>query len=238
MRRSARVGRILRLGLIPLFAALLVAAYTPSWKNTPVPQWSEDDAKALLTDSPWVKQVKLDQVRNLSKAERVSGGDWEAGIGPSVGLAGTGIFGTWRETEAMERAHARPDLGKVEVRWESAFPVRAAESKINEAGVPTWQGDYYAIAVYALPRPYRFNVAGVLKDIAFLKREKRKDLKPSRVVVVPRPDGLETFVYLFPRSIEITKKERSLAFVAQIGRLFVYLNFFPEDMQLQGELQL
>jgi len=58
------------------------------------------------------------------------------------------------------------------------------------------------------------------------------------VVVVPRPDGLETFVYLFPRSIEITKKERSLAFVAQIGRLFVYLNFFPEDMQLQGELQL
>jgi hypothetical protein len=78
----------------------------------------------------------------------------------------------------------------------------------------------------------------VLKDIAFLKREKRKDLKPSRVVVVPRPDGLETFVYLFPRSIEITKKERSLIFVAQIGRLFVYLNFFPEDMQLQGELQL
>jgi hypothetical protein len=124
------------------------------------------------------------------------------------------------------------------VRWESAFPVRAAESRVNEAGVPTWQGDYYAIAVYALARPYRFNVAGVLKDIAFLKREKRKDLKPSRVVVVPRPDGLETFVYLFPRSIEITKKERSLIFVAQIGRLFVYLNFFPEDMQLQGELQL
>jgi hypothetical protein len=63
-------------------------------------------------------------------------------------------------------------------------------------------------------------------------------VKPSRVVVVTRPDGLETFVYLFPRSIEITKKDRSLGFVAQIGRLFVFLNFFPEDMQLQGELQL
>ena len=117
-------------------------------------------------------------------------------------------------------------------------PVRAAESRISETGVPAWQGDYYAIAVYALPRPYRWNVASVLKDIAFLKRDKKKDVKPSRVVVVTRPDGLETFVYLFPRSIEITKKDRSLGFLAQIGRLFVYLNFFPADMQLQGELQL
>jgi hypothetical protein len=230
--------QIAKFGLIPLCAALLTAAYSPSWKNTPIPQWSDEEAKQLLADSPWVKQVQLDKVRDLSKFERRDGGDWEAGIGPTVGLAALGFFGPWREALALERAHERADLGKVMVRWESAFPVRAAESKIGQAAAPAWQGDYYAIAVYDLPRPHRWHLADELKGVSFLKRDKRKDLKPARVVVLPNADGLATYVYLFPRSIEITQKDRSLGFVAQIGRLFVFLNFFPQDMQLQGELQL
>ena len=44
--------RISKFGLIPLFAALLMAASVPSWKTTPVPHWSEDDAKQFLADSP------------------------------------------------------------------------------------------------------------------------------------------------------------------------------------------
>jgi hypothetical protein len=230
--------QILKFSLIPLFGVLLTAAYIPSWKNTPVPQWTEQDATELLSDSPWVKKVQLDQVRNLSKFERRDGGDWEAGIGPSVGLSGTGLFGSLREAVALARAHARRDLGSVMVRWESASPVRLAESKIRQADVPAWQGDYYAIAVYDIPRPFGWNLANQLKGVAFLKRDKKKDLRPSRVEVFPKEDGLMTVVYLFPRSIEITKKDRSVGFVAQIGRLFVYQNFFPEDMQVQGELQL
>lgn len=230
--------RIWKFSLIPLFGSLLMAAYFQSWKNTPVPQWTAQDATELLSGSPWVKKVQLDQVRNLSKFERRDGGDWEAGIGPSVGLSGTGLFGPLREAAALARAHARKNLGTVMVRWESASPVRLAESKIGETGVPVWQGDYYAIAVYDIPQPFRWNLANQLKGVAFLKRDTKKDLKPSRVEVFPKEDGLMTVVYLFPRSIEITKKDRSLGFVAQIGRLFIYQNFFPEDMQIQGELQL
>jgi hypothetical protein len=230
--------RILKFALIPLFGALLMAAYVPSWKNTPVPQWTEQDATELLSDSPWVKQVLLDQVRNLSKFERRDGGNWEAGIGPAVGLSGTGLFGPLRQAVALARAHARRELGTVMVRWESASPVRVAESRVHEVGVPVWQGDYYAIAVYDIPQPFRWNLASELKGVAFLRRDKRKDLKPSRVEIFPKDDGLMTVVYLFPRSIEITKMDRSLGFVAQIGRLFVFQNFFPEDMQIQGELQL
>jgi hypothetical protein len=230
--------RISKFGLIPLFAALLTA-YSPSWKNTPVPQWGEEEAKQLLADSPWVKQVQLDKVRDLSKFERRDGGDWEAGIGPTVELSALlGFFGDWREALASERLRIRGNLGKATVRWESAFPVRAAESKIGETATPAWNGDYYAIAVYDLPRPSRWNLANELKGVSFLKRDKRKDLNPARVVVLPKADGLATYVYLFPRSIEITQRDRSLGFVAQIGRLFVYMNFFPEDMQLQGKLQL
>jgi hypothetical protein len=230
---------ISKFALVPLFAAVLMAADEPSWKTEPVTQWNVEDAKQLLADSPWVRQVRLDKVRDLSKFERRDGGNWEAGVGPTVGLAGLlGFFGGTSEALALERARIRAELGNVMVRWESAFPVRAAESKAGETAVPAWQGDYYAIAVYNLPRPFRWNLANELRGVAFLKRDKKKDLKPSRVVVLPKEDGLATYVYLFPRSIEISKQDRSLGFVAQIGRLFVYLNFFPADMQLQGELQL
>jgi hypothetical protein len=77
-----------------------------------------------------------------------------------------------------------------------------------------------------------------LKGVAFLKRDKKKDLKPSRVVVLPKADGLATYVYLFPRTAEITKKDLSLGFSAQIGRLYVSAKFVPEEMQFQGERQL
>jgi hypothetical protein len=231
--------RISKFGLIPMSTALLMAtAYTPSWKDSPVAQWSEDDAKQLLNDSPWAKNVHLDKVRNLSVFERRDGGDWEAGIPSGIGMAELGLLADWREIEAVEHAYAVANLGTVTVRWESALPVRAAEAKIGENLTPAWTGDYYAIAVHDLRPPFRWNLARELKGVAFLKLDKKKDLKPSRVVVLPKADGLATFVYLFPRSVEITKKDPSLAFVAQIGRLFVSVNFFPEQMRLGGELQL
>jgi hypothetical protein len=221
-----------------LFTALLTAtAYNPSWKDSPVAQWSDDDAKQLLSDSPWSKSVHLDKVRNLSLFERRDGGDWEAGIPTGIGMEELGLFADWREIEAFEHAYAVSKLGTVTVRWESALPVRAAEAKIGDPDAG-WTGDYYAIAVHDLRPPFRWNLANQLKGVAFLKRDKKRDVKPARVVVLPRANGLATFVYLFPRSVEITKKDRSLAFVAQIGRLFISVNFFPEDMRLEGELEL
>jgi hypothetical protein len=215
-----------------------VAPLHPSWMSAPIPQWSEEDAKQLLAYSPWVKKVQLDVVRNLSLFERRDGGDWDSGIGTGFGLAATGIFGDWREAQALEHAYARSTLGTVMVRWESALPVRAAESKTGDFDVPGWVGDYYAIAVHHMRRPFAIaNPAKQLKGVAYLKRDMKKDLKPIRVVVLPEADGLATFVYLFPRSAEI-KKEGNVGFVAQIGRLFVAANFVPEDMKIQGEPQL
>jgi hypothetical protein len=45
------------------------------------------DAKLVLADSPWAKKVELDQVWNLSEFKRRDSGNWEAGIGPTVGFA-------------------------------------------------------------------------------------------------------------------------------------------------------
>jgi|ERR1700733_3130545 len=229
---------VVRAAPFALFAALLTAtAFNPSWKDAPVAQWSQEDATQFLADSPWSKNVHLDKVRNLSLFERRDGGDWEAGIPSGIGIAELGLFADWREIEAVEHAYAVANLGTVTVRWESAPPVQAAESRIGAPAIPGI-GDYYAVSVGSLRPPFRWNLANQLKGVAFLKHGKKKDLKPSRVVVVPRANGLATFVYLFPRSVEITKQDQNLIFVAQIGRLFISVNFLPEDMRLNGELQL
>jgi len=233
------MNRILKSSLIPIFTAALTATpFEHSWKDAPVSQWSEEDAKQILTDSPWVKKVQLDRVRNLSPFERRDSGDWEAGIPSGIGMATLGLMADWRDIEALEHAYALSNLGPVTVRWESAFPVRAAEAKLGEVSIAGVTENDYAIAVSDVHPPFRWNLAKQLQGVAFLKIDKKKVVKPTRVLVQPKAAGFVTLVYLFPRSIEISKKGQSLGFVAQIGRLFVAVNFFPQEMRLQNELQL
>jgi hypothetical protein len=221
---------------IGLPAAEPSAPQNQSWKNKPLREWNEQDAKLLLADSPWVKFVVPEQVRDLSQAERRDGGDWDADTGHGVGIAGTGILGPARAAAAIARAHEKPPLDSVAVRWESALPVRVAEQKVGDPGVPL-PSDDYAIAIYNIPFPSHGS-ARDLKRVAFLQRDRHKDLKPSHVDVTRHDDGTATLIYRFPRSVEITKKDGRVGFHAQVGRLVIAQNFFTQDMQLQGELQL
>jgi hypothetical protein len=234
-----------RLCLLAFASVVLLPGDDPSWKDKPIPQWDDQDAKQVLADSPWVKSVMLERVRDLSVFERRDGGNWDAGIAPGGGLASAGViaalavFDPYYEALALELAHhLRSDPGNVMLRWESAVPIRAAEQRAGELSAPMWVGDYYALAVYDVPPPFKWNLANELKGLAYLKRDKRKDVKPARVLILPRDKGLVTVVYLFPRSAEITRRDPNIRFVAQIGRLFVSQFFFPEEMLFLGKPEL
>jgi hypothetical protein len=239
------MGPIPRLCLLTLASVVLLSGDDPSWKDKPIPQWDDQDAKQVLADSPWSKSVKLERLRYLSEFERRDSGNWEAGIPPGIGLSGAGLIGLLAVFDSNDEALAKAlahrlqyDLGKVVVRWESALPIHAAELKVGDVGLPAWQGNYYAIAVYDIAPPFRWNLANELKDIAFLKRDKKKDLKPSRVEIERHDDGLMTVVYLFPRSAEITMKDSNVRFVCQIGRMYISQFFFPGEMEFQGKPEL
>ena len=232
--------RVLKSWPLLLAAAAVAFAEDPSWRNKPAAQWDQEDAKQVLTDSPWVKSTQLQRVRDLSPDERRNGGNMEAGIGKGVGLAGIGLLGPTRQREAIARAHAHPDPGKVMVRWESAHPVRTAEQKLGDTEAPEVPSGYYAIVVYEVLTPRRWNITNELKGIAALKRIKQKDLKPSRVVILRKDKQSEmaTVVYLFRSSVEISRKDAYVQFVAQIGRLVVGQVFYPEQMMFRGELEI
>jgi hypothetical protein len=221
-------------------AVLLTArepfAEDPAWKSKPVAQWSEQDAKELLANSPWAKYIRPQRLHDLSPDQRRDGGNLEAGAGKGVGFAGIGLLGARRQAEALARLNARPAPDPVVVRWESD-PVRAAELRAREAA-PAANDAFYAVVVYGISLPRRWNLAAELKSVAYLKRNGKKDLKPSRVEIQRREDGLATVVYLFRRSVEITRKDQRVEFVAQLDRLFLAQFFNVEEMLFMGKLEL
>jgi hypothetical protein len=227
--------------LILSTAALLFAA-DPAWMNKPIAGWTPDDAKQFLTDSPWVGTAQPQNIADRSPGERRDSGDWDAGVGRGVGIAGTGILGSRRAREAIKEAHEKPVPAPVPMRWESALPVRAAEKKAGQTTVSSMPDNWYSIVLYDVPLSKRWN-ATKLKGVAYIKRANGPDIKAARVEVL-RHDDEDTdsdtaiLIYMFPRTQEISARDRDIIFVAQIDRLFVTRYFHPFKMQIAGNLEL
>ncbi|MCC6364861.1 MAG: hypothetical protein IT165_15175 [Bryobacterales bacterium] len=227
--------------LLLAVALLLAGADDQAWKGKKVADWTQDDCRQLLSDSPWAKTV-TPAVERPASAQRRPGGMGRGGFGmPGMGgmgrRGGMGGGGRARRPGGMGQQGAPPMLY---LRWESALPIREAELKTRDTNAPTLDEEHYAIAVYNLPN--RMNgdsksLAGQLRKQASIKRDGKKALKPSSVEVLQREDG-PVVVYLFPRTQEITKQDERLEFDARIGALHLTESFFVEDMVYEGKLEL
>lgn len=230
-----------RLSKAPLLivSATLIAATGPAWTTKPVQQWTEDDAKQVLKSSPWVKKAQLVQLPNISEAARRQSGRMGGGQGVNLeALRPSTLTGIGQP--ASTTRHRRKGLGPVEVRWESALPVRTAETAAHEEDPPAWDGDMYAVAVYDVPGLDldSKSLPVELQRAAFLRLDGKKDQRPVQVELLPQEDDLTTVVFLFPRTIEITADTKKIEFMTVFGRLSVTQSFFPKEMQLQGKLEL
>jgi hypothetical protein len=244
---------VLRVALL-LLPLCMFAADEQGWKNKQVPDWTEEDAKQVLADSPWVKTVtptlgQAQQQRPYGPGMgRRRGGFGYPGGGYPGGYPGGGYPGGGYPNGGggYPNGGNRPDdsntqLPKLTLRWESAQPIREAELKTRDANAPTIDSDHYAIAVYGVPSRFATGDQQKLEDQfkkdATLKRDGKKDLKASSVQILQRDDG-PVVVFLFPRTKEITAEDRRVEFAAKMGRLEVSESFFMEDMNYQGKLQL
>ncbi len=228
---------ILKASLFPLSALLLLAADS-SWKAKQIDQWTEDDARQVLAKSPWVQKATPRMLPKQSEAARRQGGKMGGSQGVGVqAISPATLFGS-----GATRTHAaRPNLlMPMEIRWESAGPVRAAETKSHEEDAPDLEGGQYAIAVYDVPGLDldEKGLAAELKKESALARDGKKDLKPSQVDLLPQANGLTTVVYLFPRTDAITLEDRRVMFTAVFDHLAVAQYFYTKDMQFHGKLDL
>lgn len=228
-------------GCLLVFAAVLYGTADAPWKTRQVADWTADDAKQVLTDSPWAGAVNTTFTKNVN---RQSGG--MNGSGVSLGIPGIGMGGGRRRggnpgggPPPNQTPDGEPPV--LQVRWESALPIREAELKNREVNAPDIDQGSYAVAVYGVPARMASGdektLAAQFKKQAAIKREGQKDLKPTSVQVLQREDG-PVIVYLFPRKTEIKRTDRRLEFDAQIARLQFIKAFYVEDMTWQGKLEL
>ena len=239
-----RVRRSLHLFcVVPVAAVLLLAADAP-WKVRAIPEWTGEDARELLTESPWAKTVTAMIRRMPTEFERRDGGH----LGQPHGVGFDGIDGKPANPKAVSShfggpagAHPLSPYLTLQLRWETALPIRLAEMKIGMVEPPTLPGDGYSLAVYGVPgggfKGDPKTLGDPLKDTAVLKREGKSDVRPVSVEVFETGDGL-VVVYRFPLSAEITKQDGTLKIDAQIGRISFVQSFDAAEMQFQGKLQL
>jgi hypothetical protein len=234
-------------GLI-VAAASLTAAADPVWKSKPAAQWTEEDALQVLNTSPWVKQVTAVVTRRLTEEQLREAGRMGQpddignrgvdpnGSGPTVSA---NIFTGRGDNDRSPRSRPQPIVLKL--RWESALPVRIAEFKSRSVDAPASDDAGYRMAVYGIPgsgfKGDPKELGKPLKNLAFLKRDGKKDVRPVSAEVVQLESGV-VVLYLFPLSAEIGKNDGQVRFEAQIGRIVVAHTFELSEMEFMGKLEL
>ncbi len=211
-----------------------------AWKNKQYSEWTEDDAKEVMANSPWAKTVVATPVKlNGQTGEPGSHRGRIAIGGLGIGRAGSGRP---QAVTMGQQGVASPDQPvTLTLRWESALPMREAEPKARDIGAPDVADDFYAIAVYGIPHGAVTDDSkerqDELKKLAVLKREGKADLKPTRVDILLRDSG-PLVVYLFSKSAEINWRDHGITFEAQISRLKFSQAFSTDDMTFHGKLEL
>jgi len=73
----------MKLPLLFSTCAVLLLAADPPWKAKPVADWTVEDARQILTDSPWAKNVTAMLTRRLNapRSEPARSGRYIRGFG-------------------------------------------------------------------------------------------------------------------------------------------------------------
>lgn len=183
----------------------------PTWKDKQYFEWTESDAKEVLSGSPWVKQLVPTYVEKPVKAGKPE-----------------------------PAKPARPTPPTLTIRWESAQPIQEAQAKTPKGKPLPVDSKNYTILVFGVPRSIVSDAASFteeLKKTAMLRRTGKQNLRPSRVEVIQRKDGAAV-MYTFSKENEITWRDATVQFEAQIADLKLSQTFNTGDMRFHAALEL
>src|SRR5579864_109162 len=245
-----------------VFSVALASFAEQPWKGKPLAEWSEEDARQVLSNSPWAKvvtpKVGSEGGQRGYGGRRggigmggpgmggggMGGGRGGMGGGGLGGGAGTGYPGGGRSSD--------PDMGgdrepgdrtapsPVTVRWESARPVREAQLKLQQESVGADE-PYYAITISGLPsrianRDPQELRSRLLSD-SYLKLKGKKKIALADVKLLTRDDNA-VLLLLFPKDQEITAGDKEVEFSTRVARMEIKQKFVLEEMSFDGKLQL
>jgi len=226
--------------LIELLLAASLLQPADFWHRKRFTEWTPDEVRKLLIDSPWARPVllpvdsidraSLEQLRSAcSSCEVKSGG------GPVM-------------------AAGMPELAgplTVIVRWHSALPVKQAlirakfgdEAATSREAVEFLARDEtaYIVGVSGVPAHLAPADAAQLRANAFLRRKGRPPLSAADAQVAPGENSVHLLLF-FPRSQDsahaITPADGQIEVQLQLGPLNIRRSFKLKDMIYEGRLAM
>jgi len=245
--------------LVAASAALALCA-ADAWKNTDFTQWSPEDAKKVLTKSPWSKEVAVSlgmpggAPSNSSGSRRGGGG--MVGDG-DLNSTGGGGGGSRRGGGGEGGGGSTPSMNVI-IRWETAIPVKEALMKLNFGDKLPGKGE----KGYTLDAPqndYVISVTGLrmggrgrsqeastdqqsssdrMKDQLMtgtqLFRKGKDPIAPTNVVI----NSSNTAYIVFPKTDAISDDDKDVEFRLTMGRIQIKEKFSLKDMHFSGKLEL
>jgi hypothetical protein len=249
-RREDFMNRIILLCLGALIVATTALA-EDFWVKKEYMQWSDEEVKKILTDSPWAKDITVSapmaalgrggpraSVSDSDDAEN-SGGGGRRGRGGRGGGGGFGADGggagrealltltiSWRSAQPLRKAIVRSRLGTG-----AAVPPEAEQLIRNDE-------QNYVIVVTGVPA----GMAGTLQNPALLDKSTIRAGKKSPVAargmdVQPHTQSVD-LIYVFPKTQPIVTDDREVEVVLKLGQIEAKKKFNLKEMVYNGKLEL
>lgn len=244
-----------RAGVAALLALAVVAvarAGGPPWKTKPFEQWTQNDVKRILDDSPWTKVVRVPAEWKPSQYGAV---DSEAGPAPTMGGQPVGTVGTPKGPAGGPGNAGEQPMGasgnqaSYYIRWNSSRTVHEAlvrdailSGKMKESDAAKYLSspitDYEVLVVGPDMTPFQRATPDELKAKSSLRGKQSKvKVSPTNVNMVRSPDGgrLTAVVFTFPRKAADGRdvaalREKGLELECKLKGLNLRTTFDPRKM--------
>ncbi|HEY2382591.1 MAG TPA: hypothetical protein VGK48_15550 [Terriglobia bacterium] len=226
--------RIALLGLATLFLAGVTLG-EDFWVKKDYTQWSGEEVKKIMTDSPWAKDVAASVPSNLLPRPAA------AAVDPTAAPARRG-----RSAPADGDSAPADGLVSLTVSWRSALPLRkaivksrvGASSEIPEEMKQMLKDqDEYVIAVSGVPANLAPFVQDARTKLSALKIGKRAPLMPKSVDFQKKTQSIDVF-FSFPKSEIIMLADKEVEFDVVLGPINAKRKFTLKDMVYNGKLEL
>jgi hypothetical protein len=200
------------------------------WDAKPPAQWTTDERKRLLEDSPWARAASISVY----------------GEPGSVRPRNPNRFNGTPMTLPRETSSAQPQFGAT-VRWLSAAPLRSAFTALGEHERPDFAQSYVLQVAGNIP-----GLGGTGKEdadddltregtVEMLKQYTRLEHKRGPVFlesIEAGPPGHPGALFFFSRAEEIKLPDRQVNFTTKMGPLEIKARFTLSEMLYGGKLAL
>jgi hypothetical protein len=225
--------------LLPAF--MICCAFGASqdfWDRKDAKDWTPEEVKELLSQSPWAKPA------NISFFNNSPGGDYGlAGGRAGAGLSGQRVGGRQRSAAGTGKAPdtvSNPGTFRAVVRWETARPVQVAEK--SRAGED--DSAFYILSLngdlpdFARPNDEESSEARQQR-VEMLRESTRLDRKGGSPIYLERLEsGATGSLFYFSRLDPITPANKEITFNTKMGPLEIKVKFPLKDMMYKGKLEL